>query len=68
MEKDTGNSLLLTSQVSDKAASVLLLHDIPSIMSALHFYLSKIYFSPWHVSFLLLYSIGTAIMDLIVFP
>lgn len=68
MEKDTGDSLLLISRVSDKAASVLLLHGIPSIMSALHFYLSKIYFSPWHVSLLLLYSIGTAIMALTVFP
>lgn len=68
MEKDTEDSPLLISQVSDKAASVLLLHDISNITSALHFYLSEMYFSPQHVSFLLLYSIGTAIMDLTVFP
>lgn len=49
--------------VSDKAPSMLLLHDIPSIMSDLHFYLSEMYFSPWHVSLLLLCSIGTAIRE-----
>lgn len=44
MEKDTGDSLtppyllgLSDKAESDKAASVLLLHDILSIMSALHF-------------------------------
>lgn len=48
---------------SDKAASVLLLHDIPSVMSALHSYLSGMYFSPWHMSLLLLYSVGTVVRD-----
>lgn len=43
---------------------MLLLHNIPSIMSALHYYLNGMYFSPWHMSLLLLYSIGTAIRDL----
>lgn len=48
----------------DKAASMLLLHVILSIMSASHSYLSEVYFSLWHKSLLLLYSVGTAIRDL----
>lgn len=46
---------------------LLLDKDIPSIMSALCFYLSEMYSCLWHVFLLPLYSIGTGIMDLTLF-
>ena len=46
---------------------LLLDKDIPSNMSALYFYLSEMYSCLWHVFLLPLSSIGTGIMDLILF-